>query len=410
MGQWIDFKQSLEKRLVHQQDDPDQQHAKQFSPKGHALIRGVAGSGKSLVLRDRATALAQDVDRILVLSYNRLMNQWLNATLDSVQASTFHSWAYTFGYTYDSDGQTDQRQEVIELAKASGFQYDAILIDEAQDFYDEWFQAILTVLNPDTQSLFFVYDNTQSVYGQPHRRKSDWTWKRLGITVTGRSQVFDINYRNTPEILEAAWSFITPALHSAQMTVERRERDDHGKVIKTPGIGTIIEPRKKMARSSGIKPLLLQVKRSVIATMVAQQVKAALESHADSSIGILYHPNIPGCLTLKTGITRELTALGVEHCAPQSSRDRSENVVRRPFVLVDSWNAVKGLEFDAVIILGVDALPESEDLNRNFEAKASLYVAMTRARDHLVMLYTKETPVIEAIAQSVSAPATLLES
>ncbi|NET53715.1 MAG: AAA family ATPase, partial [Merismopedia sp. SIO2A8] len=382
---------------------------KNFSPKGHALIRGVAGSGKSLILRDRATSLAKEFDRILVLSYNRLMNQWLNATIESATASTFHTWAYTFGYTYDHDQNPEQRQEAIALAKVSGFQYDAILIDEAQDFYDEWFQAVLAVLNPDTQSLFFVYDNTQSIYGQPHRRKSGWTWKNLGINVTGRSQVFDVNYRNTPEILDVAWNFIRPALENAQMPVARRERDDKGKVIKTPSIGTIIEPRKKTSRSSGIKPLLLPMNRSAMPSLIAQQVKMALDSHPDSSIGVLYHPNIPAAAILQGGITRELTALGVQHVAPQSSQERSENVVRRPCVLVDSWNAVKGLEFDAVIIVGLDAIPEFDDVDRTFEAKASLYVAMTRARDHLVMLYTRQTALVESVEQALMADSVLLE-
>ena len=58
-----------------------------------------------------------------------------------------------------------------------------------------------------------VYDNTQSVYGQSHRRKSDWSWKNLGIKIPGvRSQVFDVNYRNSPEILELAWKFISSRL------------------------------------------------------------------------------------------------------------------------------------------------------------------------------------------------------
>ena len=408
MGQWIDFKQSLGQRLGDRQSDKDQEKVRNFSVNGHALIRGVAGSGKSLILRDRALTLAQKFDRILVLSYNRFMNLWLDENIANVQASTFHSWAYTLGHTYEDDQVPDNRKDIIALAEASGFQYDAILIDEAQDFYDEWFQALLTVLNPDTQSLFFVYDNTQSIYGQAHRRKSDWTWKALGIDVAGRSQVFDINYRNSPEILNTAWHVIAPALEQAQMPVGRRERDKNGKVVKTPPIGTIIEPRTQPSRSSGIKPLLLHVKRSEMATMTAQQVKLALDSHPDSSIGILCHPNLPGYATLHAAISRELTALNVTHVAPQSSQDRRQNVVRRPSVLVDSWTAVKGLEFDAVILVGVDAMPDPKEGDRAFETQASLYVAMTRARDHLVLLYSRQNSRVDALGKAIHAENSLL--
>ena len=408
MGQWIDFKQSLAQRLGDRLMDEAQEQVKNFSANGHALIRGVAGSGKSLILGDRATALAQEFDRILVLSYNRFMNLWLDANIPEVRASTFHSWAYTLGHTYEDDRIPDHRKDIIALAKASGFQYDAILIDEAQDFYDEWFQALLSVLNPDTQSLFFVYDNTQAIYGQAHRRKSNWTWKSLGINVAGRSQVFDINYRNSPEILNAAWNVITPALDQAQMAVGRRERDDKGKVIKTPPLGTIIEPRTQPSRSSGIKPLLLQVKRAAMALVVAQQTKLALDSHPDSSIGILCHPNLPGYAILQSAISRELTAVDVPHVAPQSSQDRRQNMVCRPSVLVDSWTAVKGLEFDAVILVGVDAMPDHAEGDRAFEVDASLYVAMTRARDHLVLLYSKQNARVDAVGKAIYADASLL--
>lgn len=420
MGQWIDFKQSLDQRWVERQTDADQEQLKNFRPNGHALIRGVAGSGKSLMLGDRATTLAKEFDRILVLSYNRFMNQWLKSNLagtleKKITATTFHSWAYSIGYSYEDDRQADQRQDAIALAKASGLQYDAILIDEAQDFYDEWFQALLMVLNPDTQSLFFVYDNTQAIYGQAHRRQADWSWKQLGINVAGRSQVFDINYRNAPEILNAAWNVMTPALHQANMPVGRRERDENGKVIKTPTLGTIIEPRTQPARSSGIKPLLLQVKRAAMAMVIAQQVKIALDGHPDSSIGILCHPNMPGYAVLQASISRELTAVGVEHYAPQTSQARNQNVVCRPFVLVDSWKAVKGLEFDAVIIVGADSIPEldssmdSSGGNAAFEEWASLYVAMTRSRDHLVILYSRQTPLVDTIGQRMYASASVLE-
>ncbi|MHC5779924.1 UvrD-helicase domain-containing protein, partial [Nostoc sp.] len=198
MGQWIDFQQTVNQRLLREDLDQEQNRAKNFSTRGHALVRGVAGSGKSLVLTNRVQQLiAEDFDNILILSYNRFMNVWLKSklrekgTVKNIECLTFHKWSYRFGYSYELDKDDEARKSVIELAKKSGIEYQAILVDEAQDFYDEWFQAVLAVLNQDTNSLFFVYDNTQSVYGQSHRRRSDWSWKKLGIDIVGRAQIFD---------------------------------------------------------------------------------------------------------------------------------------------------------------------------------------------------------------------------
>jgi superfamily I DNA/RNA helicase len=74
-------------------------------------------------------------------------------------------------------------------------------------------------------------------------------------------------------------------------------------------------------------------------------------------------------------------------------------------VIVDSWNALKGVEFDAVIIAGVDLADEQPDnSDLDFEEKAGLYVAMTRTKDHLVMLYENKTSIVEQIQDALTSP------
>ncbi|MGG6264423.1 UvrD-helicase domain-containing protein [Leptolyngbya sp. AN03gr2] len=390
--QWIDFQKTAHQRLIYSQLDETQSQAKNFNLRGHSLVRGVAGSGKSLVLQQRIKRLVDEkFDRILVLSYNRFMHGWIEANLNQndlqVECSTFHRWAFQrLKYSYEFDQEKELRQKLIESAHQSDLNYQAILIDEAQDFYDEWFQALLKVLDRETNSLFFVYDNTQSVYGQSHRRKSGWSWAKLGIDVVGRSQIFDLNYRNAPEILELAWKFIQPSLEQAEIKVEKREN--------SPSIDKLIEPKKKASRSSGVPPILVQVDSDQMAIEIANQVKAALESHSDSSIGILLHPKNPN--QLKIQISKELFRLGISHHAPMRSQERDRRIVDRSSVLVDSWNAVKGIEFDAVIIVGVETSDE-------FEEKAGLYTAMTRAKDHLVLVYEERSESVEFIEDILTA-------
>ncbi len=413
MNQWINFEQSIAQRLTREELDREQTRAKNFRPEGAAIIRGVAGSGKSLVLRNRAEKLLEDFDDILVLTYNRYMNGWLKSKLQEkgiskkVDCTTFHKWAWdTFKYDYDWDRKDNTRKNIIKLTKNSNLKYQAILVDEGQDFYDEWFQALLEVLDPNTDSLFIVYDNTQSIYGQPHRRKSTWSWQDLGIDIPGgRSQIFDLNYRNSPEILELAWSFIKPALAAADMRVEKRERDEEGRIKNTPSIGSIIEPKKKLSRSSNLPPLLLEIYYEDMASEIARQVKDALNTHPESSIGILIHPQGKD---LKIEISRELNELQIDHHAPNSSGERDLNIVTRPHVVVDSWNALKGIEFDAVIVAGIDRLTENtEDRDRDFQEKAGLYTAMTRARDHLVMLYESKNSIVELVENALTYPSSL---
>jgi superfamily I DNA/RNA helicase len=399
--QWINFEQSLNQRLNREDLDEQQNKAKNFSLEGHSLVRGVAGSGKSLVLRNRLEKLIDEgYEEILVLCYNRFMNGWINSIIPqkglslNVESRTFHSWAYRIGYTYKWDKNREMREKITYLVQEKAKErYQAILIDEAQDFYDEWFNAMLYAVTPDTNSIFFVYDNTQSVYeGQQHRRKQEWSWSKLGFDVRGRSQIFDLNYRNAPEIIELAWQFIYPYLASANMKIAKRS-DAGGK------IGHIVEPLKKSSRSSSIKPMLVS---DMSPDNIAKQVKLALSSHPDSSIGVLLHPQEPK--SFKSEISLCLKKWGVPHHAPMCSEDREHNVVNRPFVIVDSWNALKGVEFDAVIIAGLDKVKDLPDANEDFQEKAGLYTAITRARDHVVMLYHDETQVVQQLQNILTAP------
>jgi superfamily I DNA/RNA helicase len=172
----------------------------------------------------------------------------------------------------------------------------------------------------------------------------------------------------------------------------------------SPTIDKIIEPKKKLSRSSGVSPMLLQINYSEMPLEIAKQVKRALETCPDSSIGILTHPSNSRSKNLRSAISKELEQLNVKNHAPTRSEDRMGNVVNRPYVIVNSWNALKGVEFDAVIIAGVDLAIEKNDDDLDFEEKAGLYVAMTRNKDHLIMLYEDKTSIVEIIEHALNSP------
>lgn len=93
--QWIDFQQTINQRLNREQLDDEQSRARNFSVNGHSLVRGVAGSGKSLVLRNRVEKIVEEkLSPVLVLSYNRFMRGWIQSTLSKkdlqVECATFH--------------------------------------------------------------------------------------------------------------------------------------------------------------------------------------------------------------------------------------------------------------------------------------------------------------------------------
>jgi DNA helicase IV len=80
--------------------------------------------------------------------------------------------------------------------------YDVVVIDEAQDFSANEVRAITKQL-ADDHSITFVLDAAQSIYAK------NFTWREVGLTAKG-SQIFKLskNYRNTSEIA----AFVSPVL------------------------------------------------------------------------------------------------------------------------------------------------------------------------------------------------------
>ena len=187
---------------------------------GHRIIYGVAGSGKTVLLISRCKWLNdRDPDaKILLLCFNVSLGAYLRQLLKDysrIHVHHFDGWAISNGITrrgkdpatgkFETDESLGKRL-LDHLKERTGDyrNYDAILIDEAQDFPSVWFSCILEALrDPLDGDLLIVCDGNQGV-----RLIGSVSWKSLGIKAAGRTihQAFDLdrNYRNTREILKLA--------------------------------------------------------------------------------------------------------------------------------------------------------------------------------------------------------------
>ncbi|GGL77771.1 hypothetical protein GCM10010840_14580 [Deinococcus aerolatus] len=144
---------------------------------GHVRIRGVAGSGKTLVLAARAARVALAGGRVLVVSFNITLWHLLRdgvrragggAALRNVTFGHFHGLASTLGneagLTWAECGG-DPALLVRRAAAQLGVSFDAVLVDEAQDLEDDWGQALLGLVREGGQFVA-AGDELQNVYGR----------------------------------------------------------------------------------------------------------------------------------------------------------------------------------------------------------------------------------------------------
>ena len=272
-------------------------------------------------------------------------------------------------------GQTTHLQLANEatrlLRQAGTLAYRHILVDEAQDLHPAQWRLLRAAVAPGPDDLFIAADPHQRVYDNRVSLIS------LGISVRGRSRRLSLNYRTTQEIL--AWA--VPLLGTNPVTGLDGEVD------------SLIGYRSPM---HGPRPQQkLTVSRAEEFSLLTERIGSWL------SDGI--EPHAIGVAARSAALVREareaLRLAGIETVSLNGRGDTKA-------VRAGTMHAMKGLEFQAVAVIGVehglvpepaavtppteDAATHALDLQRE---RCVLFVACTRARDHLYVSGTGQPSI-----------------
>ncbi len=201
-------------------------------------VRGPAGCGKSFGLAARAARLASQGKNVLVLAYNATLSNYLRTLVNArcceyaanaslVTCSDFHQFcarlvddAEQVGITTPTTSAGPSYDEPIRRAReacVAGYEarYDAVLIDEGQDFTLDWWNFLRHhVVAPDGEMLLVV-DPTQDVYG-----KRAWTDEEqmLGAGFSGRWTELTNSYRMPGDLVGIANEFAERYVRGEQIS------------------------------------------------------------------------------------------------------------------------------------------------------------------------------------------------
>jgi len=224
------------------------------------VVRGGAGTGKTLLIVARAKALAAKNRKVLVLCYNQPLGASLQNQLaqcgDNVTASTFHDFCVKVIHESGSVLPDHQAKDYWNtLLPEAGFEataqyrprFDAILVDEAQDFLEDWWAMIEELLADTEKSHFHIFgDAKQDIYGRD-----------AAFPFTEPEFVLRRNCRNTRPIAEFARDAVglgdcdslsllphgpRPVIH--QVSNAREERDAVRKVLHQLVTEQNVDPRR----------------------------------------------------------------------------------------------------------------------------------------------------------------------
>lgn len=170
-------------------------------------VRGGAGSGKTWLAVEQARRLQKTGKRVALLCYSRGLAAYLQRQVEGwgrrerpSYVGTFHDLGLRWGAPEGSENDSDYYEnrlprQMTDLARQlpEGHRFDAVVLDEAQDFADAWWQPLLAALkDEETGGLYVFSDEGQRVfarYGAP--------------PVPLVPLVLDHNLRNTRQIADA---------------------------------------------------------------------------------------------------------------------------------------------------------------------------------------------------------------
>lgn len=245
--------------------------------------------------------------------------------------------------------------------------YKTVIVDEAQDFGAASYKLIRAIAGVEHENdIFIVGDSHQRIYGKKV------VLKDCGINIHGRSGRLKINYRTTEEIRRFA-----------QNIIKGLATDDLDDGIDE-GIGYI-------SLTHGKEPLVLNFKSTLEENeKIYETIRRWAALNIDSS---------SICIVARTNrqvdeIRKFLHNKGISSFEIKNTKAEDGSIAG---VRIATMHRVKGLEFDCIIIAGVndgivpldnllDSATDSINKKELFDTERSLlYVAITRAKKEVII-------------------------
>lgn len=317
-----------------------------------AAIKGVAGSGKTILANTQAQKFARQGKRTLFVCYNSALAEalQLNASKSlegKITYTSFHSlcssWCRKAGVDFKipkEDAtefwQTDAANQLIEAIDFLEDRFDAVVVDEGQDFLPSWWIALEMINSEEDSGPFYVFYD-------PHQNLFD---TQMNLPDLGNPFNLPVNCRNTREIANYCGEV-------NGMDIKVREETPQGKKVIVENISSAIERR-----------------RFIVNTVDEWLRKGHLKP---SRIAILsFYDRAKTCL----GKEREIGGIPI---VVDQKKWRSDEGV-----LFNTIRGFKGLEADAIVLVDI---PDFEV--ESFFTKADLYVGCSRAK-HVLVISAKE--------------------
>lgn len=373
--------------------DYEQESFARRLPYGHYLLTGVPGSGKTVILIARAIHLLKEHPdwNIRILTYNKSLQQNIESTLSDmaekfdnlynegifenrldikgqITVTTYHKLAMDISKLKAGRNQSQEWwDETLPQACLDAMtpRFDAVLIDEYQDFRTTWIKSCIKACKTFTYknsegkeveaiNLFMSGDRLQSIYNS---KPVNWQ-KDFSLNMQGRSKLLKTSYRSGKSNVILALDFLRLD-EKLKEEVETFYKDEADSTLSLDSAGA----------DGQIK--FIEGMYSDIAREINKLINEGVKPE---DILVLCHEN------------RQKTKL--------KGIFESEGIKESGLINYSTYFSSKGLEAKIVFLTDTENFTPVEDKTPDILNRKLLYVAMTRASEKLYIQassFEKET-------------------
>ena len=241
--------------------------------------------------------------------------------------------------------------------------FDFAVVDEAQDIGVPELKFLASIGKRRPDALYFSGDLGQRIFQQP------FSWKALGVDIRGRSNSLKINYRTSHQIRKQADLLLPQSLADVDGNTEKR-----GGAISVfngpPPLIDVFYDADEESREVG--------------AWLAERLSDGVEPH---EIGVF--------VRAMDQLPRAMSA--IKSAGANPARLDGESEPSKNCIAAGIMHLAKGLEFKTIAVMACDdevipfqkrieSVTDESDLEEVYNTERHLlYVACTRARDHLLI-------------------------
>ena len=367
------LKASVEDQNIHLSENQEQILVAMFNNLNKKIaIRGLAGTGKTILLAQRAVDVINQHKRVLILTKTKPLNKFLQLLTKVTDIRLTITWIDFFvrsifkkcnePYSY-AKGAEDDREHFDNYVpnmclnifeKYPDEKYDLILVDESQDFHKNWYEA-LCFAKKDEGQIFFFYDPFQEQIDNSMISDLEKAEDVMDFPLT-------LNFRNTWEITSLLQKLIT-SFYPENKMIYAKPIENHGQ-----------------------KPDLIEIKDwdeqiKKITETIEKLVKK--EKIIPKNIAVIYDGSMKPPKKDDLSLTKEIKKKGYEIISAEEYSEPYLNKSKENNITLDSIRRFKGLEKTVIILTNLHEVTK--------ETVKNLYTGLSRARAHIIIISNKKS-------------------